>query len=60
MPSKAIELAGQPVEPSCHRGLEPIGAVGREIGSQRYLDDRRARYLPGARRGIETAHQLGR
>ncbi len=57
---ESLDLARQAIQPSRERRLQPIGAVGRQIGRDSRLDDRRARYAPPDRKLVDLLRQLGR
>src|SRR3546814_4159250 len=52
VPCEAVELTGNAIKTPAHRRFESIGAVGRQIGRQRRLED------CGARRSEEHTSEL--
>ena len=44
MPLDPLQVARDAIKPACERGLEAIGAVGRQVRGERRLDDERLRH----------------
>jgi len=44
VPFDALQVARDAIKPACESGLQPIGAVGRQVRGERRFDDERLRH----------------
>jgi hypothetical protein len=56
----AFQVPRHAIEPSRERGLQPIGAVGRQMRSERRLDDKRLRHALASRIIGQLSSEIGR